>query len=172
MEGECLDNASPQAYVSTAHDNAHNSEFYYRFIKHKSFLDPSLFKLSILYTFVISGEEPAQDPTNRDLVSKSEELYKELVEKKKTAEEVGGSDIFQVILCHVLEEQKRCRAGSRTVALWLQYSDMVDIVRAFLKAERTGNWEMHLQVVSQILPYFPLLDTSFTLSVLPCISRQ
>ena len=31
---------------------------------------------------------------------------------------------------------------------------MVDIVRTFLKAERMGNWEMHLQVVSQMLPYF------------------
>jgi len=32
--------------------------------------------------------------------------------------------------------------------------EMVDILRMFIKAERTANWELHLQVVSQMLPYF------------------
>ncbi len=43
---------------------------------------------------------------------------------------------------------------TRTARLWLQYMDMIDILRMFLKAERTGNWELHLQAVHDMLPYF------------------
>ena len=41
-----------------------------------------------------------------------------------------------------------------TATLWLQYLEMVDILRRFLKAERTGNWRVHLQSVREMLPYF------------------
>lgn len=30
---------------------------------------------------------------------------------------------------------------------------MVDILRQFIKAERTGNWELHLQTIKEMLPY-------------------
>lgn len=32
--------------------------------------------------------------------------------------------------------------------------DMIDILRRFIKAERTGNWELHLQTAKDMLPYF------------------
>ena len=31
---------------------------------------------------------------------------------------------------------------------------MIDILRNFVKAERTGNWRLHLQCVHDMLPYF------------------
>ena len=42
---------------------------------------------------------------------------------------------------------------NRTALLWLQYLDMVDILRMFIKAERTGNWRLHLRTLSEMLPY-------------------
>ena len=42
----------------------------------------------------------------------------------------------------------------RTGKLWLQYLTMMDILRAFIKAERTGDWKLHLQAVLDMLPYF------------------
>ena len=32
--------------------------------------------------------------------------------------------------------------------------EMIDILRTFIKAERTGKWELHLQCVEGMLPYF------------------
>ena len=32
------------------------------------------------------------------------------------------------------------------------YVDMVTILQSFFKAERTGNWELHLQAVHDVLP--------------------
>ena len=42
----------------------------------------------------------------------------------------------------------------RTAHLWLQYMNMIDILRNFIKAERTGNWRLYLQCVQDMLPYF------------------
>ena len=42
---------------------------------------------------------------------------------------------------------------SRTSALWLQYMDMLDILRRYISAERTGNWALHLQTLQDMLPY-------------------
>ncbi|CAH2005907.1 unnamed protein product [Acanthoscelides obtectus] len=41
-----------------------------------------------------------------------------------------------------------------TAKLWIQYFEMVTLVKLFIEAERTGNWNLHLQVVYQMLPYF------------------
>ena len=43
--------------------------------------------------------------------------------------------------------------SSRTATLWLQYMTMVDILRKFIRAERTGKWFLHLEAVSEMLPY-------------------
>lgn len=42
---------------------------------------------------------------------------------------------------------------NRTSALWIQYMTMIDILRSFIKAERTGNWWLHLQTLQKMLPY-------------------
>ncbi|PIK60573.1 hypothetical protein BSL78_02509 [Apostichopus japonicus] len=51
-------------------------------------------------------------------------------------------------------EDLRQTMTSRTAILWFQYMDMVNILQRFLKAERTGNWGLHLQTVHDMLPYF------------------
>jgi hypothetical protein len=43
---------------------------------------------------------------------------------------------------------------SRTAKLWLQYWDMVELIRLYIRAQRTGDWELHLHCVLQMLPYF------------------
>lgn len=49
---------------------------------------------------------------------------------------------------------RKSMENHRTAVLWLQYMKMVDIIRKFIKAERTGNWELHLQSVRNMLPFF------------------
>jgi hypothetical protein len=43
---------------------------------------------------------------------------------------------------------------SKTAQLWLQYMDMVRLLRQFIKAERTGNWKFHLQTLTDMLTFF------------------
>ena len=44
--------------------------------------------------------------------------------------------------------------NQRTATMWIQYMNMVDTLRTFIKAEPTGNWNLHLQTVSEMLLYF------------------
>ena len=44
-------------------------------------------------------------------------------------------------------------AENRTSLLWIQYLEMIDILRKFLRAERTGDWDLHLESVRYMLPY-------------------
>ena len=43
---------------------------------------------------------------------------------------------------------------SRTAKLWIQYLDYVDLVKMFVRAERTGNWSLHLVAVSRMINLF------------------
>lgn len=80
-------------------------------------------------------------------------MFKELMEKKMSAEEVSTAGVLEAIQQCVHHQQDLTRGKSRTAALWLQYMEMVDILRTFIKAEPTANWELYLQTVSEMLPY-------------------
>jgi hypothetical protein len=53
-----------------------------------------------------------------------------------------------------LQKHREHLSNCRTRRLWLQCLDMVAILRRSIKAERTGNFELHLQCVKDMLPYF------------------
>ena len=42
----------------------------------------------------------------------------------------------------------------RTSKLWLQYLRQVELVRMFVRAERSDDWKLHLHCVKEMLPYF------------------
>ena len=52
-----------------------------------------------------------------------------------------------------LTEEKHSMENHRTAKLWLQYMEMIAILRMFIKAERTGVCALHLQTID-MLPYF------------------
>ena len=43
---------------------------------------------------------------------------------------------------------------SKTATLWIQYMKMAEICLQFLKAERTGDWKLDLDMSQMMLPYF------------------
>ena len=61
-------------------------------------------------------------------------------------------DVFTEV-SNQLETHRKRLCGNRTAALWLQYMHMTDIMRKSIKAERTGNFKMHLESVKDMLPF-------------------
>ena len=51
-------------------------------------------------------------------------------------------------------ETLNAERDSMTAQLWLQYMNMIEILRKFIKAERVGDWMLHLQAIEEMLPYF------------------
>ena len=79
-------------------------------------------------------------------------LYKNLMEGSVSAEEFCQADVLTRIK-KLLRARTKSLRSSRTATLWLQYMEMVDILREFIRAERIGNWALHLEAVSEMLPY-------------------
>jgi len=68
--------------------------------------------------------------------------------------EVSTEDIL--VLDSVLDIMNVARQSIkdlRTAQLWLQYIDMIDILRTFLRSERTGDWRLHVHALHDMLPY-------------------
>ena len=42
----------------------------------------------------------------------------------------------------------------RTANFWLQYLEHIDIVKDYIRAERTSNWDLHLSSVGEMLNLF------------------
>ena len=53
-----------------------------------------------------------------------------------------------------LHSIKESLNSSKTALLWFQYLEMVAILCKSTKAQRTGNWLLHLESISEMLPYF------------------
>ena len=70
-----------------------------------------------------------------------------------TVELVEKHSLVDKISKQLIEKQQQLLPYP-TSALWIQYMDMVDILRRFLTAERTGNWTLGLHSLHEMLPYF------------------
>ena len=80
------------------------------------------------------------------------QLYKELLNDATIAEQVCSDKVLRKI-AEKLENKRNCLQNQRTAVLWMQYMGMVDVLRKFIKAEHTANWDLHLQAVYDMLPF-------------------
>ena len=67
---------------------------------------------------------------------------------------VNESAVLKIIQQLLEEIKEELRNSSRTARLWLQYVDYVGILKLFMRAERTGNWKLHLYAVEKMLNAF------------------
>ncbi|KAJ8414824.1 hypothetical protein AAFF_G00023470 [Aldrovandia affinis] len=80
-------------------------------------------------------------------------LDAQLMEGSVSAEKACNADVMLRIKELLKRKTESLKSSSRTAALWLQYMDMVDILRKFLRAECIGNWALHLEAISEMLPF-------------------
>ena len=98
------------------------------------------------------AEPPQQPAPDIDL-----ELLKQLCKTSLETPQTSGQEISSSCLDSAKKKIKETIAslsGQRTAVLWLQYMEMVDILRKFIKGERTGDWKLHLEAIHDMLPYF------------------
>ena len=53
----------------------------------------------------------------------------------------------------LVDEFRDSLKDCRTSKLWFQYMDMMEILRKFITAERTGDWNLHKKSLSEMLPF-------------------
>lgn len=67
---------------------------------------------------------------------------------------VNENIIVQKVLDKFDAALNECEKNGPTAKLWTQYFKMVTLVKHFIEAERSGNWELHLDTIQKMLPYF------------------
>jgi len=105
-----------------------------------------IFKISI----PIDG--PVDTDATGEVVEQLKYIYEQLLAFHKSPEIVFSQQCLEILLDKFNAKRLQMK-DLRTSQLWLQYMDMVDILLKFLKAERTGNWDLHLQAITEMLPF-------------------
>ena len=95
------------------------------------------------------SQEMLQDNNLIDLTK----VYDSLGKENSILQTVDECESLQTLNNMIYAESQRL-SRNRTAKLWIQYMDMVSILQQFLRAERTGNWELHLITLRKMLPYF------------------
>ena len=70
------------------------------------------------------------------------------MKKEKSWKIVSDEGVWESIRESVEATKVSLKEQSFLSALWIQYTKMVQILRLFIKAERTGSWELHLESLS------------------------
>ncbi|CAC5379455.1 unnamed protein product [Mytilus coruscus] len=79
-------------------------------------------------------------------------FFDEIPERRVSVDTLDQNKILRKIR-NSISTFRKSHIEYRTARLWLWYTDMVDLLRKFIKAERTGNWTLHLQIIKEMLPY-------------------
>ena len=93
-----------------------------------------------------SHEKSARHPD----LDKAAVLYEKAMQGSMSADQVCQSGLITKI-DDALQRESKFLQSSRTATLWL-HMDMVDMLCNYMRAECTGNWELHLQTASEMLP--------------------
>ena len=99
-------------------------------------------------------EMQSDDPgtTLPDILKDAKSLYDDLIAGKLKVQDIETSPRMAQIE-NQIQRGKEDLKRSRTSKLWLQYMDMIAILQSFIRAERTGDWLMHLAVLRDMLPF-------------------
>ena len=81
-------------------------------------------------------------------------LYEDLIVRNKDPDEVVQDDCVKKVTAVIEHLCDQAAGQGRTARLWINYFMQVSIIRLFIRAERTGNWWLHVHSVKQMLPYF------------------
>ena len=63
----------------------------------------------------------------------------------------------------IIQEEKERLSKYPTAKFWIQYIDMIRVMKIIIKAERTGAWQLHLYAVKEMLPFFAAAGYNFYL---------
>ena len=66
--------------------------------------------------------------------------------------------IQNVNLIGQMEEFDSLFLGNKQYVFWKTYMDMVEILLLFIRAEREGNWKLHLEAFAAMLPWMTAYD--------------
>ena len=81
-------------------------------------------------------------------------LIERILNKDANVEDVNQSHALQLFSSTLKSSKDLLETQSRTAKLWIQYLNYIQIVKLFIHAERTGNWNLHLLATESMINLF------------------
>ena len=98
-------------------------------------------------------------------------LYKGIIEDKATTDDILNDEHLTEISQFIRNEIDSL-SKYPTAKLWIQYMDMINIMKMFIKAERTGDWQLYLYSLEKMLPFFAASGHNLYLKSVYCHLQQ
>ncbi|CAG2250738.1 unnamed protein product [Mytilus edulis] len=99
------------------------------------------------------------------------QTFLEILHNKTSLENIQNHENVEDIYQSIKNEFERL-SKYPTAKLWIQYMDMIKIMKLFIKAERTGDWFLHLHAVQEMLPFFAATGHNLYLKSAYCYLQQ
>ena len=104
--------------------------------------------LSLVKTLLSNaGWEP---PNDEPLVK----VYSSVLKGEKEITAIEENQNFAVFQQFLSDQVQTASRTSRTGKLWIQYIKQVLLMLDFIRAERTGDWNLHIDSVRRMIPHF------------------
>ena len=91
---------------------------------------------------------------SREDMDKLEDLYKDLYQSHLSADDASEYRVLSSMQRPFNEYTDTLRSKSCIAKLWLQYMNFINILKLFIRAERTGDLNLHLVAVMKMLNVF------------------
>lgn len=82
------------------------------------------------------------------------DAYENLLNDNMSPEICEELDIVKNLQICFQTNCNRLKSLNRTGKLWIQYFDQVILMLEFIRAERIGDWNLHISTIQKMLPYF------------------
>ena len=144
MAGSGLEELYSTVYAKNSVQQMMNGKAYSRAIRALFLVEEALF------TVFLKTSEAFISVDKDDLKF----VYSPLKRGNASSEEITQSAAVKSFV-EILENQLQLsKELGRTQKLWIQFIEMVELVRMFIRAERSGDFLLHLHCVHQMLPIF------------------
>ena len=99
-------------------------------------------------------EQATEGRLNNEDVKTLRELYNGTMNKSIPVSSIAESIELKKLEQCLAKHKENLSASSPTANLWLQYIEYVEVLKLFIRAERTGDWNLHLIALTKMLNLF------------------
>ena len=100
---------------------------------------------------VLMGPPGTLDSIDKDKLANR---YDAILNQDKKATDVAEEECVKHLSQIISQLIDQAAGQSRTGKLWVQYIRQVALLQRFIRAERTGDWKLHLSCVKEMIPHF------------------
>lgn len=92
-------------------------------------------------------------PLDENMIEECKLCYQALFESTRSVDDMQDSEVLKKLFDAVTGRLNQYMSSGRTQKLWVQYLKMIAVITLFVRAERSGDWNLHIYSVQLMLPY-------------------